>query len=108
MKSPGEYEGERRRFVHDTVEKFKLKKSSVASPTEVMLGKLEEEIRSVLALCKPIQQAGGAVKPSDFLALRHHIFEWTLQRFDKWDRDAMVMLTTTLIADSIANEVEAD
>lgn len=111
MKSPGEYESERKKFVAEGFDALKRRLlSRVPSPTaaDMMMERLEKVINEVLVLAKPIQKAGGALKPDDVMALRHHVFAWTMERFSDWDRDMMVVLCTTLIAERIMQDIDAD
>jgi len=109
-KSPSEYNEERQRFVADASAHLKNKfmPSTSSDPVLKMMTDWENVIVKVLAMCRPIQQAGGAIKPDDLLALRDHVFAWSLEQFDSWGKDQLVMLITTLNAERIMQAINDD
>ncbi len=103
MKSPGEYEGERQRFVSDTVNLIMGKPK-----VDKMMFDFDTLINSVLSSVKPIQQAGGAIKRDDVRALRDLVFKLVKERFDNWHRDELCMIATTLTSELLMQKINQD
>lgn len=104
-----DYNQKRRNFTNAALNKMKGKLLSAStSHVDEFFAKLENSIAEVKALARPIQQAGGAVKPSDEQNLRYHVFGWTLERLKSFSKDELEIFATTVLADGIINDIRND
>lgn len=104
-----DYNQKRRNFTNAALNKMKGKLlPSSTSHVDLLFTKLEHLVADVKTQARPIQQAGGAVKPFDEQNLRFHIFGWTLERLKGLSKDELEIFATTILADGIMNDVKAD
>jgi len=97
----------RSRIVADAMSKFKYGPKAQPS-VDAWQAKLETLVTTTQSHIKQICQAGGAAKPDDLKALRETTFTMLLQSFDSWSKEELMFLTTTLIADRLMQDVEAN